>query len=458
MKSSASLRSMMAAVTLVVTVLALLASGALVALTTALHRATSSSAASVESVRLAEEAEIDLLLLERAIDPVVRSDIEGSLRRRLAEAERYVTTGDEARVLSEAMGRVDEYIASTRDPGLTLQDVTARQESAYGALQSLVTTNITQSKDAQRSADRWNDIGNVLGTGVGVLLVLVAGAVVVWLRGAAFAPVFALADAMDRFARGDHDVRAVERGPRELREMCVRFNEMAAAIAAQRRAQTAFLGGVAHDLRNPLWAVQTSVALLDPGEQLPSEELVRESVARIGRQLTRMERMLGDFLDAARIEAGELELRLEAHDARAIVQAAIDLFQDAERDHPIEIRLPDRALLVRWDALRIEQVVSNLVSNAIKYSPPGGRIEVALESSGEEVVLSVSDHGIGIAEADRARVFEPFRRVGLSKETVPGVGLGLFVVRRIVEAHGGRIGVQSRPGHGSTFRFVLPAG
>lgn len=457
MSTHASLRSTMAAVTVIVTVLALLVSGALVGLTTALHRATTSSSASVESVRLAEEAEIDLLLHLRARDPLVMRDIEGDLRRKLIEARSFVTTSDEARVLSEAANRVDEYIASTRDPQRSDEDVAARQDAAYGALEALVTINVAQSKESQRDAARWDNAGNLLGISIGALMILVAGAVIVWLRRHAFAPVFELAYAMKRFGRGDRDVRAAERGPKELREMCVLFNEMASAIAAQRQAQMAFLGGVAHDLRTPLATLQMSVALLGPDNRLPPEDRIRATVARLSRQIARMERMLGDFLDMAKIEAGQLELRLETHDARALVEEVVDLFEDAGHNHRLEARLPDHALLIRCDSLRIEQVVANLISNAIKYSPSGGASRWCSSRAAKSFPLSVTDYGIGISPDDTARLFEPFRRLGPSKEVVPGVGLGLFVVRRIVEAHGGRIEVQSSPGEGSTFRFLLPA-
>jgi signal transduction histidine kinase len=101
-------------------------------------------------------------------------------------------------------------------------------------------------------------------------------------------------------------------------------------------------------------------------------------------------------------------------------------------------------------------VLTNLVSNAIKYSPQGGLVHVTLESQEQHVVLSVSDSGIGISEEDQARIFEPFRRSGASRDLVPGAGLGLFVARRIVEAHGGRIDVRSQPSAGTCFRVSLP--
>lgn len=448
---------MLVTLTILVTVLAAIVTGALVVLTTSLHTATQSIGASVQGVYFAEEAQIELLLYERANDALVKRDIEGDLRRNLAQARRFVTTDHESSMLDQAESRIDAYITIAHDPRRTAAEIAAHQEAAYGALRGLVTINVAQSTDAQEAASKLDTLADVLGVGVGTLLILVAGTLLVWLKGRAFDPIFHLSAAMDRFGRGDRAVRVNERGLSELREMCVRFNEMASSIAKQREAQLAFLGGVAHDLRNPLAALQMSVALIPPDKALPSEERIRQTVERIRRQIARMDRMLGDFLDFAKIEAGELELRFDTHDARQLVKDAVDLFEGAAPEHHFDVYLPSEPLSLRCDQLRVGQVLANLISNAIKYSPPGSSIEVALEACRLGGVVRVTDHGVGIAEDDQERVFEPFRRVGLSKEAVPGVGLGLFVVRKIIKAHGGRIELESTPGEGSTFRVFLPA-
>jgi two-component system sensor histidine kinase MtrB len=166
--------------------------------------------------------------------------------------------------------------------------------------------------------------------------------------------------------------------------------------------------------------------------------------------------MIADLLDVASIEAGRLELRLGEHDVRMLVDAVVDLYRAAHPDRTIHVAQSEGPLVVSCDALRLEQVVGNLASNALKYSPPDRRVEVALHPDGEEAVIAVTDHGGGIAEPDRRHLFEPFHRAGHARDTTPGSGLGLFVVRRIVESHGGRVEVDSAPGDGSRFRILLP--
>lgn len=450
-----SLRSTLTKMTVLVAVLAMTVVAALVTLTTMLHRTSTGIGAAVKSVRLAEEAEIGLLLHERAKDPLVKRSIEGELFDDLAQAGQFVTTDEEARILADAETRVDAYFTASRASRDPLEQA-ARHEEAYAALEELVAVNLAQAEAAQRDAAWWDGLANVLGIGIGTLLVLLTGALLLWLRVGAFEPLLGLAATMERFGRGDRDARATESGPRELRDMCGRFNEMASAIAAQHRAQMAFLGGVAHDLRNPLSALQLAVSLLRLNDAFLVDHDTRRAIERIDRQIIHMERMLGDFLDIAKIEAGQLELRIGVHDARRLVEGAVDLFDANTQEHRLDVLVPTTVVPIHCDHLRIEQVITNLVSNAIKYSPTGSTIEVVLRAGEGEIELRVADHGVGISAEDLARVFEPFRRVGLSKEVVPGVGLGLFVVRRLVEAHGGRIEVESAPGEGSTFRVFLP--
>ncbi len=451
-----SLRSAIAVVSVLSAIFALLVASALIGFTTLLHHAATNIASSVESVRLAEEAEINLLLHERARDPLVKRGIEADLRSNISEAAKYVVTQGESRVHKETAQLVHAYLLSAKDASRPPNDLWLQREAAYGALEDLVAINIAQSKTAERYVALWDRRANNLGLAVGVLVILIAGGALLWLNRLALAPLLGLARTMNSFGLGDHDARATERGATEMRAICRGFNQMAMSIVGQRKAQMAFLGGVAHDLRNPLAALQLSLESVRADQPLPSEDRVRTLLEKLLRNTKRMNRMIGDFLDVARIEAGELEVRPSSHDMAAIVRGVVDLLADSPTDHTIHVHVPNEPVPLWCDSLRIEQVLTNLLGNALKYSPPGTPIDVNLTTDPSSVILSVTDQGPGLSEEDQLLVFEPFRRVVASKESPPGAGLGLSVVRRIVEAHDGRIEIDSALGRGATFRVLLP--
>lgn len=446
-RSGPALRTTATAVTLALTGLALFVAVLLVVLTRQLSRTTVSLGAAIESVRLMEEAEVSLLLYSRSRTDLIKLGIAGDVRRRLAMAGEYVTSDAERSALREATARVEEFVAADDDPELEL--------AAFDALERLVDVNIVESRRLQAQAAKWDRTADIAGILAGVLVLAISGTVVWWLHRHAFQPVFALAGAMERFGKGDMGARAHEGGPRELREMISRFNEMAAARAAQRAAQAAFVAAVAHDLRTPLNVLMLQLELMRPDKPLPPEPDIRRALDRIRRQLVRLERMLGDLMDTAQGDTGQLELQFADADVREIVSGVVDLFQAGAADNPITLALPPEPVMLRCDRVRLEQVVTNLVSNAVKYSRSGDAVDVGVRREDDEIVLVVADHGIGISPEDQERLFEPFRRFSPSAG-VAGAGLGLFVVRRIVEAHGGSIDIDSAVGEGSTFLVRLP--
>ncbi len=447
-----SLRKLLSWVTVLVMVVALVVTTALVVLTTLLHRTSASLAANVESVHLAEEIEIDLLLHSRSSDLLVREDLAGDLAVKLAKAAQFAVSAREAATLRDAVLRVDEYLKASQERRAE-PEIERLRSAAFAAIEALIDINIADARAAQSSAERWDTQANALGITAAVLLVLVAGVLLWWLRTRAFTPLFGIMRAMQDFERGDREARAEETGHPELRDVALRFNQLASSVAAQRQAQMTFLGGVAHDLRNPLNVLRIAISAL--GRPV-SEARMQKTLEIVARQTTCLERMVGDFLDIARIEAGDLELKPALHDLRKLVRETAELFIEHSALHPIELELDAEVPLARCDALRVEQAVINLISNAVKYSPRGGAVKVGVTSAHGEIVISVGDSGLGMNEADQRRIFDPFTRVGLSQDSIPGCGLGLYIVRKIVLAHAGRIEVDSKPGHGSTFRVRLP--
>jgi two-component system, OmpR family, sensor histidine kinase MtrB len=446
-----SLKLIVSIVMAAVVALAATTSVALITLTTYLHRNFEVLVSSTESIHLIDEMKVDLLRHARLGDAIERASIEAELKRRLVDAERYVADPAERTVLAQAREHVGRYLEQAQIAPLAAEP---HLVPAFVALETLENTNIAQIERAIAEAARWDALGTALGYGSTALLLAASAALLVWLRLFAFRQVLRIRDAMKIFASGSKETRIAEEGPEELRTIGAQFNEMADSLARQHENQLAFLAAVAHDLRTPLTSLKVSASLLgsgrriDPGQVASCTDLIR-------RQVDYLDHMIGDLLDASRIQAGRLELRVEERDARAIVREVYELFRSASPNHELVLSMPETPVGLRCDPLRIQQVLNNLVSNAIKYSPLGGKVELALEHAEDEAVFRVSDQGLGIPEADLPYIFEPFRRSRYSKDTVPGVGLGLSVARKIVDAHGGRIEVQSSLGRGTVLRVFL---
>jgi signal transduction histidine kinase len=178
----------------------------------------------------------------------------------------------------------------------------------------------------------------------------------------------------------------------------------------------------------------------------------------IGEEADRLGHQIQDLLEASRLQAGGMRLELHDFSLSELAARVVERFApQASTMHTIELRLPPDLPLVHADSERVREVLENLVANAIKYSPDGGTIRVAARSERDVAIVSVSDLGVGITADEQRKLFRRFYRVDnrLRRET-QGVGLGLFLARAIVEAHGGRIWVESQPGRGSRFSFTLP--
>jgi len=450
-------------------VLAVGASLSLVVLTTRLADINTELGVAIESVRLVEEMEVDLLTHSRQINRTPRTSeserafagTEGELRRRLGEFANYIGSQEEAALVDRVEERVQTYLEAQRfaeNAGRSEASVLAarnRLDVAFAELEELVLVNVVQARTARDNADRWNRRANWLGGGMATALTVGAGALLIWIWRFALRPLFGLAETIERFSAGDRSARVPVVGLWELREMANRFNDMAAALARERENQLVFLASVAHDLRTPLTALRVSAALGASDDLLPSPDQVRKTLGIVGRQVENLDRMVGDLLDATRIEAGHLELCWQERDARSLVQESVELYADSLADR-LSLCTPSEELVIRCDPIRIGQVLHNLLSNAIKFSPSSGRIDVEARRAGEAVMFAVTDRGIGIAAEDRSRIFKPFGRAASGSRIAPGTGLGLSVSKRIVEAHGGRLEVESKPGSGSTFRVFVP--
>lgn len=236
--------------------------------------------------------------------------------------------------------------------------------------------------------------------------------------------------------------------------------DQAELLAEIEHMRTDLLSTIAHELRTPLTALRTSIGLLlDPAVE-PNADEHRALLESIDRNVTRMQRVVGDILDLARFRAGRIQLQLRRFDAVDLARTAISSVTPlaASRRQRIDLEAPAAPVSVFGDYRRLEQAIVNLLANAVKYSPEGSPIRVSVADSSGDVSWEVSDEGPGIRPEDQGRLFERFFVAGRERsEATAGIGLGLPITLLIVQAHGGRIDVESRPGHGSTFRIAVPA-
>jgi len=224
------------------------------------------------------------------------------------------------------------------------------------------------------------------------------------------------------------------------------------------RAKTEFVNTVAHELRTPLTSIKGFVDLMLEDEEYAMDE-IREMLKMIQSSGDRLNHLIEDLLDVSRIEAGKVSFRQEPVDLIAAIDYTIaaSYIQSASKRLELSSFVPDDLPLVLGDRDRLIQVLTNLISNAIKYTPAGGQVLVSAQAQNRLVRVDVMDSGIGISPADQKHLFEKFFRVkDPAVEQVTGTGLGLSIAKGIVEMHGGRIWVESELGAGSTFSFTLP--
>jgi len=246
---------------------------------------------------------------------------------------------------------------------------------------------------------------------------------------------------------------AVYDGNRVLESLILIFHDWT-AFQRMRQAQQDVLRFVSHDLRTPLTQILARAQLIDLTADKP--ESVRRAAGSIVKASKRMNEMIQDITDSARLEMGAVAMHLKLIDTMSALNDIVESLAIANPASQIHVRESGHVPRVMADPLRVDRIVSNLVSNAIKYSPPGSPVMINVETADDSVMVSVSDRGIGMTEEQMAQVFDRYYRAPDATRTTEGLGLGLYISKSFVEALGGRIWVESAIGHGSTFRFTIP--
>ncbi len=265
------------------------------------------------------------------------------------------------------------------------------------------------------------------------------------------------ADEIGRLAESANDMidrlgESSSERKRHLEEMERLYAEAQQAL----RTRDDFLTIAAHELRTPLTSLALSVEA-NAREVARGHPVPPEKIERGRRQIKQLKALIDDLLDVSRIQAGRLEIKTRPARIDTLTRETAESFRGVSIRHSIGLELPPASVWIQGDPARLEQVVSNLIDNAIKYSPDGGDIQVTVQSSETEAVISVRDQGVGISREDAAGLFQRyFRSPSATEGQIRGLGLGLYICRDIIEQHGGRIWMESQPGEGSIFAFALP--
>jgi signal transduction histidine kinase len=287
---------------------------------------------------------------------------------------------------------------------------------------------------------------------IATLLGLIGAAVLSWyLARGIVRPVLQLSEAVDAVASGSRDVAVPTKAPGELGHLSDRIAEMAHRLGEVEEMERNFLMSVSHELRTPLTAIRGHVeALLD--EVVEDPELRQQSLETVGMEAQRLERLVGDILDLAKLDTHRFTVMSEEVDMAQLLDQAFERYRDEAQRRSIDYRQDLRARpVVVSDGDRVLQVVGNLLSNAFQATPDGGRISLELAQQNGTVHVAIEDTGPGIPVEARERLFRPF-----VSHSSGGTGLGLAIAKEITTALGGRIELRSEVGQGSRFELVLP--
>jgi signal transduction histidine kinase len=268
-------------------------------------------------------------------------------------------------------------------------------------------------------------------------------------------PIGVLANAARRLGRGDLSQRVQFQSKGEVGELAQAFNSMAADLEHSEQLRRNMIADIAHELRTPLSNIRGYLEAIRDRVMKPNAATIRS----LNEETALLSRLVDELQELSLAEAGELKLVYRAEDIANVVKQAVTSWQPkvAAKEISLSLDLPDNLPLVNIDRQRVNEVLHNLLENAVAHTRKGGTINVAAAKRGDWVEISVSDTGEGIPAEDLPNIFERFYRVDRSRaRATGGSGLGLTIAKRLVEAHGGKITVQSKLGKGSCFSFTLP--
>jgi len=274
-------------------------------------------------------------------------------------------------------------------------------------------------------------------------------------------PIKQMAKGAELIGQGKLDTRILVNSRDELGSLARELNKMSRRLQEIDQMKSDFLASVTHELRSPLTSLTAYIELFLKGGAGELNEKAKKFLTIMERSNSRLSRFIDDLLDMAKIERGKMEIRKETMEIMPLVSDTVEFIKpEANRKSiEIEMEIPEKLPLVFVDGERTRQIITNLLSNSIKFTEERGKVSIKIQEEKEYLQFSISDTGIGISPEDMGRIFDKFEQVKEVRERIKGpkgTGLGLAIAKSLVEAQGGKIWVESEVGKGSTFYFTLP--
>lgn len=270
-------------------------------------------------------------------------------------------------------------------------------------------------------------------------------------------PIGELSEGISKMSGGDLSVRVNVHGKNEFADLARAFNSMSEKLEALDNARGQFVSNASHELKTPLSTMKILIETLlyqDPVDPAMTKDFLND----VNREIDRLNRIVSDLLTLVNMDSGTMKLNLADMSLNALLEEQVKRLLPLARENGIEINLEMHDdISIRADSLKLQQVIYNVIDNAIKYTPRGGTVDTSLARSGKRAVIRIADTGIGIPAADLPHIFDRFYRVDKARSRATGgTGLGLSIVKQIVQQHGGSIAAESAEGSGTTFIIELP--
>ncbi len=457
---------------------------------TNLKRANNATTRSVDVSEAALNLRADVGTLQSALNAALRArtpanlagwrHVRASWQHGADELRLKVQTPAQRLEVSKIRGLIQAYVSDYAEPVLDIARVapsTARS-SAVSSEGRIRIGSITREIDAitrhaarsaalrSRHADDFAHRATTVGLAALILTPLLLLVAALWFMRSVARPLRSVADAASAVAAGDFSMRLADTRKDEFGTLARAFNEMTSSLAANReelvaraerleqseQRKTELISIVSHEVRTPLASVLGFTRLLLERELGAAER--EQYLQIINEEATRLAALVSDFLDIRLLEDKRFPLRTNHVDIQPLVVAQAERMLGHDAEHRLVLRVDERPVIVLGDERRLTQVLTNLLSNAAKFSPPDGLVTVGIDTTPSRVRVWVQNEGDGIAPEHADQLFEPFFRGGAPAAGIPGAGIGLALSRRIVEAHGGRIGFENVRG-GVRFWFEL---